>query len=192
VDGLIFTREESKKRCLWMPLFMAVPMTSSIISSHGKVLVCHEIWCFAERTDLCRHNSSLLVSLTPAITFFSGVVDTGQKYLKSLKFIARAIDTAEKLFTGVNDTASKFVAGVNGTGDKSVDCGTMSILSSLESIVWEKITVYCNLSVSKKIWKNIPAHNFSHLYLSPVLLTPVINFYLRISLQISEKKLKLS
>jgi hypothetical protein len=57
------------------------------------------------------------VSLTPAITFFPGVVDTGQKYQKSLKFIARVIDTTEKLFTGVNDTASKFLAGVNGTGN---------------------------------------------------------------------------
>jgi hypothetical protein len=45
------------------------------------------------------------VSLTPAIKLFLGVVDTGQKYPKSLKFIAGVNDTAEKLFTGVNDTA---------------------------------------------------------------------------------------
>jgi hypothetical protein len=44
-------------------------------------------------------------SLTPAnslllMTFFPGVVDTG-----------------EKLFTGVNDTADKFFGGVSDTGD---------------------------------------------------------------------------
>jgi hypothetical protein len=38
---------------------------------------CHAVHSFAERTDLCRHNSLSLVSLTPAITFFSRcVVDT--------------------------------------------------------------------------------------------------------------------
>jgi hypothetical protein len=52
--------------------------------------------------------------------FFPGVVDTGQKYLKSLKFIAGVNDTSEKLFTGVNDTANKFFAGVNNTADKTV------------------------------------------------------------------------
>ncbi len=44
------------------------------------------------------------VLLTPAITFFPGVVDTGQKKPKGLKFIAGVNDTAEKLFAGVNDT----------------------------------------------------------------------------------------
>jgi hypothetical protein len=47
------------------------------------------------------------VSTTPAITFFPGVVDTGQKYRKSLKFIAGV--NAEKLFCGVNVTANKTV-----------------------------------------------------------------------------------
>jgi hypothetical protein len=45
------------------------------------------------------------VSLTPAITFFPGVVDTGQKKPKGLKL------------TGVNDTADKFFGGVNDTGE---------------------------------------------------------------------------
>jgi hypothetical protein len=44
------------------------------------------------------------VSMTPAMTFFPGVVDTGQKLPKGLKFIAGVNATAEKLFTGVNDT----------------------------------------------------------------------------------------
>jgi hypothetical protein len=35
--------------------------------------------------------------MTPAITFFPGVVDTGQKYSKSLKVIASVNDTDEKL-----------------------------------------------------------------------------------------------
>jgi hypothetical protein len=43
--------------------------------------------------------------LTPAITFFPGVIDTGQKKPKSLKFVAGFNDTAEKLFTSVKDTA---------------------------------------------------------------------------------------
>ncbi len=50
----------------------------------------------------------LPVTRTPLKTFFPGVVDTGQKYPKSLKFIAGNNDTAEKLFTGVNETADKF------------------------------------------------------------------------------------
>jgi hypothetical protein len=33
------------------------------------------------------------VTTTPVITFFPGVVDTGQKYPKSLKFIASVNDT---------------------------------------------------------------------------------------------------
>jgi hypothetical protein len=49
------------------------------------------------------------VTTTPLKTFFPGVVDTGQKYPKSLKFIAGNKDTAEKLFTGVNETADKFL-----------------------------------------------------------------------------------
>ena len=53
------------------------------------------------------------VSTTPAITFFPGVVDTGQKP-KGLKFITGVNNTAEKLFTGVNDTADKFFVGVTG------------------------------------------------------------------------------
>jgi hypothetical protein len=57
------------------------------------------------------------VTTTPTITFFSGVVDTGHKEPKSLKFIAGVNDTAEKLFTGVNDTADKFFGGVTDTGD---------------------------------------------------------------------------
>jgi hypothetical protein len=60
------------------------------------------------------------VSLSPAITFFPGVIDTGQKYSKSLKFIVGVNATAEKLFNGVNDTADKFFAGVNDTADKTV------------------------------------------------------------------------
>ncbi len=57
------------------------------------------------------------VSTTPAIPFFPGVVDTGQKSSKGLKSIAGAKDTAEKLFTGVSDTADKFFGGVNDTGE---------------------------------------------------------------------------
>jgi hypothetical protein len=41
------------------------------------------------------------VTTTPLKAFFPGVVDTGQKYPKSLKFIAGNNNTAEKLFTGV-------------------------------------------------------------------------------------------
>jgi hypothetical protein len=48
------------------------------------------------------------VSLTPAITFFPGIVVTGHEKPKSLKFIAGVNDTAEKLFSCVNDTAEKF------------------------------------------------------------------------------------
>jgi hypothetical protein len=40
--------------------------------------------------------------------FYPGVGDTGQKYPKSLKFIADVNDTTEKLFTGVYDTADYF------------------------------------------------------------------------------------
>jgi hypothetical protein len=57
--------------------------------------------------------------LSPAIKFFPCVVETSQKYPKSLKFIAGVNDTAKKLFTGVNDTADKFFAGVNDTADKT-------------------------------------------------------------------------
>ncbi len=57
------------------------------------------------------------VLLTPAITLFPGVVDTGQKQPKSQKFIAGVNDTAEKLFTGVNDTADKVFGGVSNTAD---------------------------------------------------------------------------
>jgi hypothetical protein len=53
-------------------------------------------------------------------TFFPGVVDTGQKYPKSLKSIAGNNDTAKKLFTGVNKTANKFFDGVNDTAHKTV------------------------------------------------------------------------
>jgi hypothetical protein len=60
------------------------------------------------------------VTMTPAIIFFPGVVDTSQKYSKSLKFIVGVNDTAEKLFNGVNDTADKFFASVNDTADKTV------------------------------------------------------------------------
>jgi hypothetical protein len=48
------------------------------------------------------------------------VVDTSQKYPKSLKFIAGVNDTAKKMFTGVNDNADKFFFGVNDTTDKTV------------------------------------------------------------------------
>ncbi len=60
-------------------------------------------------------NNLLPVSTTPAIKFFPGVIDTGKKQPKSLKFFAGV--TAEKLFTGVNDTADKLFGGVNNTGD---------------------------------------------------------------------------
>ncbi len=45
----------------------------------------------------------LPVTTTPAITFFPGVVDTGQKYSKSLKFITSVNDTADNFFACVND-----------------------------------------------------------------------------------------
>ncbi len=53
-------------------------------------------------------------------TFFPGVVDTGQKYPKSLKFIAGYNDTAKKLFTGANETTNKFFDGVNDTADETM------------------------------------------------------------------------
>jgi hypothetical protein len=62
-------------------------------------------------------NNFSAVSLTPAIKLLPGVVDTSQKYPKSLKFIAGVNDTAEKLFTGVNDTVDIFFGGVNDTGE---------------------------------------------------------------------------
>jgi hypothetical protein len=46
-----------------------------------------------------------------------GVVDTGQKEPKDLKFIAGVNNTAKKLFTSVNDTADKFFGGINDTGE---------------------------------------------------------------------------
>jgi hypothetical protein len=52
---------------------------------------------------------SFSLSLSLAIKFFPCVVDTSQKYPKSLKFIAGVSDTAKKMFTGVNDTADKTV-----------------------------------------------------------------------------------
>ncbi len=60
----------------------------------------------------------LQVTTTPAITFFPGVIDTGHKLPKSLKFIAGVNDTVEELFTGVNDTAEELFTGVNDTADK--------------------------------------------------------------------------
>ncbi len=42
-------------------------------------------------------NNFSAAALTPAIKLFPGVVDTGQKYLKSLKFIASVNDNGEKL-----------------------------------------------------------------------------------------------
>jgi hypothetical protein len=65
----------------------------------------------------------LLVTTTPAITFFPGVVDTGHKKTKSLKFIASVNDTSKHLFTGINDTGDKLFpmyTGVIDTGDKAV------------------------------------------------------------------------
>ncbi len=50
--------------------------------------------------------------MTPAITFFPGVVEP-----KNLRFIAGVNATAEKLFTSVNDTTDKFFVSVNDTGD---------------------------------------------------------------------------
>ncbi len=63
-------------------------------------------------------NNLSAASLTPAITFFPGVVDTGQKKTKNIKFITGVNDTTEKLFSGVNDAADKFIGGVVDTGDK--------------------------------------------------------------------------
>jgi hypothetical protein len=59
-----------------------------------------------------------LVTITPAKTFYHGVVDTGQKNAKSLKFMAGVYNTAEKLFSDVNDTAEKLFRGVNTTANK--------------------------------------------------------------------------
>jgi hypothetical protein len=56
-------------------------------------------------------NNLSLVSMTPAITFFPGVIDTGQKKPKSLKFITGVNDTTKILFSGVIDTPDKFFAG---------------------------------------------------------------------------------
>ncbi len=66
--------------CLWMQLFMVVPMTPS---AAGYIT---DLSRFAERTDLCCQYSLLsvknlsAVSLKPAITFFLSVVDTDQKF----------------------------------------------------------------------------------------------------------------
>jgi hypothetical protein len=73
---------------------------------------------FAERTDLCRQYSYhrcknfSSVLLTP-----ENNLSPGQKYPKSLKFIAGVNKTAEKLFNGVNDTADKFFGGVKDTSE---------------------------------------------------------------------------
>jgi hypothetical protein len=50
---------------------------------------------------------------SPAITFFTGVVDTGQKYSKCLKLIAGVNDTSEKLFSGVNNTVQELSHSLN-------------------------------------------------------------------------------
>jgi hypothetical protein len=42
-------------------------------------------------------NNLTMVTLTLAITFFSGVVDTGQKQPKSLKFIARPPENCSRV-----------------------------------------------------------------------------------------------
>jgi hypothetical protein len=60
-----------------------------------------------------------LLTTTPATTFFPGVVDTGQKYPKSLKFIDGVNNTADKLFSDFIDTAKKLFAGVNDIADKT-------------------------------------------------------------------------
>ncbi len=52
------------------------------------------------------------VTTTPAITIFPGVVDTDQKYPKSIKFIAGVNDTADKIIADVSDTANKTVLTV--------------------------------------------------------------------------------
>jgi hypothetical protein len=44
------------------------------------------------------------------LMFITGVVDTSDKLFSS-------VNTAEKLFTGVNDTADKFFGGVSDTGN---------------------------------------------------------------------------
>jgi hypothetical protein len=56
---------------------------------------------FTDINDTSEQLSPL--SLSPAITFFPGVIDTSQKYSKSLSFIAGVNDTCKKLFRGVND-----------------------------------------------------------------------------------------
>jgi hypothetical protein len=58
-----------------------------------------------------------MATMTPAITFFPGVIDTHQKNPKSLKFNSRV---NKKLFSGINDTADNFFAGVNFNADKTV------------------------------------------------------------------------
>jgi hypothetical protein len=56
-----------------------------------------------------------LVTMTPVITFFPGVIDTGQKIQKSKIYC-----WSQKLFSGVNNIADKFFSGVNDTSDKTV------------------------------------------------------------------------
>jgi hypothetical protein len=53
---------------------------------------------FAERTDLCPHNSLSLMSLTPAISFFPNVVDTDQKYIKRNLNLLLMSTTPPKIF----------------------------------------------------------------------------------------------
>jgi hypothetical protein len=87
-----------------MCLFMVVPMTPSAAASDpGGRRYC----CLIVITVLSKKLSAL--SLTPAIKLFPGVVDTGQKLPKSLKFIAGLNDTADKLFAGVVETGDKTV-----------------------------------------------------------------------------------
>jgi hypothetical protein len=102
-----------------MRLFMVVPMTptAAVSDPGGRRYCCLFVSTVFSPLSLTPGNNFSVVSLTAAIKLLPGVVDTGQKYPKSLKFIASVNNTAEKLFTGVNDTVDKFFGGVNDTGE---------------------------------------------------------------------------
>ncbi len=75
--------------------------------------------------SLTPENNLLAVLLTPAITFFPGVIDTGQKKPKTLKFII-----------GVNDTGEKFIGGVFVTGDTPVR--NLSLISTTPAKIFDE------------------------------------------------------
>jgi hypothetical protein len=67
--------------CLWMRLFMVVPMTPSAAASDpgGRRYCCLIVSTVFSPLSLTPANNFSAVSLTPAIKLLPDVVDTGQK-----------------------------------------------------------------------------------------------------------------